>query len=248
MRTDVMQGAVAIVTGGGSGIGKAIARGLADAGASVTIVGRSAERLRNAAEEIGQGVRTFSADATVEQEVNQLFEDVLRAHEGRLDLLVNSAGAFGGARIDELELDVWRQVMDVNVTGAFLCSREAFRAMRTRGQGGRIINIGSISGLRSRHHSAAYATSKHALVGLTASTALDGREFGIVASCLHPGNTDVERRHDGHAKAGRDEGVEPLMDAQDVADVALLMASLPPHVNLLEATILPVDQLYLGRG
>jgi NAD(P)-dependent dehydrogenase (short-subunit alcohol dehydrogenase family) len=248
MSQEVLRGAVSIVTGGGSGIGKAIARGLSEAGASVTITGRSPERLQKAAQEIGQGVRTVAADVASEPDVQRLFEDVLGAHDGRLDLLVNSAGAFGGARIDELEIDVWRHVLDVNVTGAFLCTREAFRAMRERGLGGRIINIGSTSGARARHHSAAYTTSKHALVGLTACTALDGREFGIVASCLNPGNTDVERRRDGRPKADRDGGVEPLMDAQDVADVALLMASLPRDVNLLDATILPVDQLYLGRG
>jgi NAD(P)-dependent dehydrogenase (short-subunit alcohol dehydrogenase family) len=248
MSATALEGTVAIVTGGGSGIGKAIARGLAEAGAIVTIIGRDGSRLQKAASDIGGQVASAVGDVTDEADVRRIFGDVLERHDGRIDLVVNSAGAFDGAPFDRLELDAWRRVMDVNVTGAFLCAREGFRAMKASGRPGRIINIGSVSGSRPRHDSSAYTTSKHALWGLTQSIALDGREHGITASCLNPGNTAVERRAHGHAAAGRDEGVEPLMEVEDVARLAVLMASVPPDVNVLEATILPIRQAYLGRG
>lgn len=248
MTHEILQGSVSIVTGGGSGIGKAIARGLADAGSKVTILGRTRERLDAAATDIGHGVVPMVVDVAQEDEVQEAFAEVLGHHDGRLDLLVNSAGAFQGARFDQVNLEDWQTVLDINVTGAFLCAREAFRAMLAAERPGRIINIGSISGSRARHHSSPYTSSKHALWGLTQCIALDGREFGIAASCLNPGNTAVERRAHGAAVAGRDEGVEPLMDVEEVARLALLMASVPPHVNLLEATMLPIEQDYIGRG
>lgn len=243
-----LQGTVSIVTGGGSGIGKAIAGKLAGAGSSVTIVGRDAKRLRVAAEALGSAVRMHEADVSDEAAVKDMFDAAMKVSGGRLDLLVNSAGAFEGAPFGDLSSGAWRKVIDVNVTGPFLCASEAYRVMRASGRGGRIINIGSISGSRPRYHSSAYTTSKHALWGLTQSIALDGREFGISCSCLNPGNTMVERRADGHAVAGRDEGVEPLMDVDDIAELALLMATVPPNTNLLEATMLPVNQAFLGRG
>lgn len=248
MSTQPLKDSVCIVTGGGSGIGRAIAAGLIEAGADVTIIGRNVERLETAASSIGGNIHVAAGDVTDERQVQQIFSDIVDRRDGRIDLLVNSAGAFDGGRVDTVDADDWRNALDVNVTGPFLCSREAFRAMVQRGSGGRIINVGSISGKRARHHSAPYTTSKHALWGLTQAIALDGREFGIAVSCLNPGNTAVERRESGHAAAGRDEGVEPMMDADTVARVAVLMASVPPFVNLLEATILPIEQDYLGRG
>lgn len=241
-----LQGLRAVVTGGGSGIGRAIATAFAAEGAAVLIAGRSPDRLDEAAAAIGHGASAVPADVTSEDDVRRLF-DIACADDVRLDVLVNSAGAFAGGVVDDLSLSDWRTVMDVNVTGAFLCSREAFRRMRPRG-GGRILTIGSIAGSRAREHSAAYTTSKHAVWGLTQALALDGRDDGIAVTCLNPGNTWVERRPDGVAVAGRDEGPEPMMSAEHVARLAVLTAALPPDVTMLEATILPVAQRYVGRG
>jgi NAD(P)-dependent dehydrogenase (short-subunit alcohol dehydrogenase family) len=244
-----LEGKVAIITGGGSGIGKAIAAALCEEGCSVVIAGRNAERLGDAASEIegtGSEVLAIPTDVTEQVQVGALFRQTIDRF-GRLDILVNNAAAFESGRIDQVSLEAWNRVIGTNVTGAFLCTREAFRIMKDGG-GGRIINIGSISAQRPRAHSAPYATSKHAIWGLTLSTALDGREFGITASCVHPGNVMVERRADGHARAGRDEGVETMISTDEIARTVLLMVTLPPDANMLEAIVLPVGQPYLGRG
>ncbi|NLG48953.1 MAG: SDR family oxidoreductase [Chloroflexi bacterium] len=235
-----LQGKVAVIIGGGSGIGKGIARAFAQEGCCLVLAGRSAERLRQAAEEfapLGAQILTAPVDCTDEAQVKQLFQDAL-ARFGRVDILVNSAGAFDGGPIDEISLQAWQRVMDTNVTAAFLCTREVFPIMKANG-GGRILNIGSISAQHSRENMAPYTTSKFAIWGLTQASALDGRDYGIAVSCLHPGNTLVERR------AGE---TEPMMSTEDIARVALLMATLPPEVNMLESIVLPVTQKYLGRG
>jgi NAD(P)-dependent dehydrogenase (short-subunit alcohol dehydrogenase family) len=236
----------AIVTGGGTRIGRAVASAFVAAGAEVILAGRSADVLRRTAGDLGLAVRAVPTDVTDEEDVRRLFE-VATEDGDRVDVLVNSAGVFAAGVVDDLSLAQWRTVMEVNVTGTFLCAREAFRHMRAAG-GGRVINVGSIAGSRAREHSAAYATSKHAVWGLTQALALDGRDDGIAVSCLNPGNTAVERRADGVAAAGRPEGPEPMMAVAQVARLALLMATVPPDVNLLEATMLPVAQRYLGRG
>ena len=186
------------------------------------------------------------ADVTDEKQVVALFGEVMKQFK-RLDILVNNSGAFGGGRIDTLTLERWKQVMDVNVTGMFLCLREAFKIMKDAG-GGRIINIGSIAAQRPRHHGAPYTTSKFAVWGLTNAAALDGREFGIAVSCLHPGNTEVERRSSTRSATGRDEGPEPMISRDPIARTAVLMATLPPDTNMLEAIVMPIAQTYLGRG
>jgi NAD(P)-dependent dehydrogenase (short-subunit alcohol dehydrogenase family) len=162
---------------------------------------------------------------------------------GRLDLLVNNAGAMDGGPLDELPLDVWDRVLATNLRGPFLCTQQAMRIMK-RQRVGRIINVGSISAQRVRPNSAPYSASKHGLWGLTQSTALEGREHGITCGCLHPGNILTERR----TASGKREDDEPMMSVDELAEVALLMAALPPHVELLEAIVLPRDQLYVGRG
>jgi NAD(P)-dependent dehydrogenase (short-subunit alcohol dehydrogenase family) len=162
---------------------------------------------------------------------------------GRVDILVNNAGVSKGGPTDELSLEVWQQVIGVNLTGAFLCSREAFKIMKSQ-RTGRIINIGSVSAKVPRINSAPYTTSKFGLEGLTRSLALDGREFGIAVSILHPGNTAtpiwVERE-----QIARQEGV---MSPDDLARVAVTIAALPPEVNLLESLVLPVSMPFVGRG
>lgn len=245
-----LEGKVAVVVGGGSGIGRAIAEAFAGEGCSVVVASRNMERLRAAAEaiaaETGSDVVPICADVCDEEQVVALFRETVDRF-GRLDILVNSSGAFDGGRIDTLSLQTWQKVIDANLTGPFLCTREAFAIMKEAGRG-RIINVGSISAHRARMHSAPYTSSKFGIWGLTQCTALDGREFGITACCIQPGNTLVERRLDGRTRSGRDEGPEPMMSAEQVGHVALLMATLPDDVNLLEATVLPMEQAYIGRG
>jgi NAD(P)-dependent dehydrogenase (short-subunit alcohol dehydrogenase family) len=240
-----LDGKVAIVTGGGSGIGKGIARALAGEGCSVVIAARNAARLSAAAQELGQTgseIMAVPTDVTVESQVAALFRRTLDRF-GHLEILVNSSGAFDGGPIDEISLEAWNRVIGSNLTGPFLCTREAFAIMKGAG-GGRIINIGSISAQRTRVEMAPYTASKFGIWGLTQATALEGREFGIAASCLHPGNTLVERR----ATSGAIQDAEPMIAVEDMARVALMMATLPPEANMLEAIVLPITQKYIGRG
>ncbi len=240
-----LAGKVAVITGANQGIGKGIARACAAEGARLALCARNAAKLEQAARELvaeGADVLAQPADVTDERAVDGFFEAVVRRF-GRVDILVNNAGAFDSGRIDELTLAAWNNVIGACLTGAFLCSRRAFALMKAQG-GGRILNIGSISAQRPREHSPAYAAAKFGVWGLTQATALDGRPFGIVACCLHPGNVLVERRQDSGEKSDD----EPMMSVETIAEAALAMLTLPPHVNMLEAIVLPVGQLYLGRG
>src|ERR1051325_1813947 len=240
-----LTGKIALVTGANRGIGKAIALGLAAEGACVAITARGKEDLERTADEINKlksvGL-ALPADVTDERQVEQLFTQIL-ARFGRLDILVNNAGAFDGGPVDELSVEAWAKVIAVNLRAPFLCTRQAFRIMKNQ-KGGRIINIGSIAASRVRPNSAPYSASKHGLWGLTQVTALEGREFGISCCALHPGNVMVERRQG----SGKKEDDEPMMSAAELAETAVLMATLPPHVNMLEAIVLPIGQMYVGRG
>jgi NAD(P)-dependent dehydrogenase (short-subunit alcohol dehydrogenase family) len=240
-----LQDKVAVVTGGGSGIGKGIALAFAEEGCAVILAGRTVPRLEAAAKEIRQiGAQAVAipTDVTDEAQVVALFQQTMDRF-GRLDILVNSSGAFDGGPIEDLSLEAWNNVIGACLTGPFLCTREAFKIMKPAG-GGRIINIGSISAQRSRVNSAPYTSSKFGVWGLTQSAALEGRPYGISVGCLHPGNTAVERRMD----SDRTSDDEPMIATADMARVALLMATLPPEANMLEAIVLPVEQLYIGRG
>ena len=240
-----LEGRVAVVTGGNQGIGKGIARAFAKEGASLVLTARTVEKLESAAEEMRkEGVEAVvaPADVTDESQVESVFAKAMERF-GRVDVLVNNAAAFDGGRIDELSASAWDWAMAVNLRGPFLCTRAAFRIMKEQG-GGRIINIGSISAQRVRPDSAPYSTSKFGITGLTHATALDGRDYGIVCSCLHPGNTLVERRQESDAATDD----EPMMTVDELAQAAVTMATLPLHVNMLEAIVLPVGQLYVGRG
>ena len=240
-----LDGKVAIVTGGNRGIGKGIAKGLAAEGASLTIAARDAALLTQTADELrekGAKVLAVPTDVTDEAQIKTLFEKAMAQYE-RLDILVNNAGAFDGGPIDELSTEAWDKVISVNLRAPFLCSREAMRIMKAQGEGGRIINIGSISAHRVRPNSAPYSSSKFGIWGLTHVTALEGRPHGITASCLQPGNTYVERIQNRPQPPA-----EPMMDVDALAQAAVLMATLPPNINMLEATVLPVEQLYIGRG
>ena len=244
-----LDGKVAVITGGGTGIGKAIGKALAEEGCDVVLAARNAVRLDESAAEIAaMGVRTLAVptDVAKESDVIALFERAM-AEFGRVDLLVNNAGVIDGGPIDELTLEKWRATFSVNVDGLMMCTREAFKIMKAQA-GGRIINIGSVASDRPREWSAPYTSSKHAVTGLTKSTALDGREYGISCGQLNPGNTWVERRADGRSASGKDMGAEPMVETVDMANAALFMATLPPEANVLEMTVIPNTMVYLGRG
>jgi NAD(P)-dependent dehydrogenase (short-subunit alcohol dehydrogenase family) len=219
---------------------------LAGEGASLLLAGRTAAHLEGTAAEAGalsgQPVIVQAADVADEGQVEQLFARVT-SEFGRLDLLVNNAGAFDGGPLDQLSVEAWDKVINTNLRAPFLCTRAALRIMKPQ-KSGRIINIGSISAQRVRPGSGPYSASKHGLWGLTQVTALEGREYGVTCCCLHPGNVMVERR----VSSGKVEDDEPMMSADDIAKVALLMATLPPHVEMLEAIVLPHLQKYVGRG
>jgi NAD(P)-dependent dehydrogenase (short-subunit alcohol dehydrogenase family) len=239
-----LEGKTALITGASSGIGRGLADAFAGEGASLIITARSSELLDQLASllsERGTEVMPFKADVTDEQDIDRLFSKAMERFP-RLDILVNNAGVFDGGPLDELSLETWDRVMAVNLRGPFLCTRQAMKIMKQQ-RGGRIINIGSISAQRVRPFSAPYSTSKHGLWGLTQVTALEGREFGISCGCLHPGNTDVDTLADDRRRLR-----EPVMKVEDWVQAAVAMASLPPEVNMLEAIVLPVDQLYIGRG
>ena len=240
-----LAGQIAIVTGAGSGIGKAIARVLAEEGATLVLAGRTRATLDATAAEaaaLGAAAHVVPTDVTDEAEVAALFEAARRVGP-TLDLLVINAGAFDGGPLEALSLATWEHVLAVNLTGPFLCTREALRRMKPQGSG-RIVNIGSISAQAPRLHSAPYTASKHGLVGLTKAAALEGRAFGVSVGCIHPGNVLTERRAASDAAAD----AEPMMTSAELAEAVRTAATLPPHVNLLEAIVLPLGQAYLGRG
>jgi NAD(P)-dependent dehydrogenase (short-subunit alcohol dehydrogenase family) len=236
-----LEGKTSIITGGGFGIGKGIARAFAEEGARVVIASRNERRLMDAADEFrsqGATVLGVPADVSHERDVIALFERTMREF-GRLDILVNCAGLIDQAPLEETSLERWRRIIDVNLTGPFLCTREAFKIMKLQG-GGRIVNVGSISAQMPRPQFAAYSSSKMGLVALTITTALEGREFGIVASCVHPGNVKTAMN-----ELTQD---EPAMEIDDVVRAVMAMVTMPPNVNMLQTIVLPVTQLYLGRG
>ena len=240
-----LDGKISIITGAGTGIGRGVARAYSREGSTLVIASRNSRNLDEAAGEfrsVGGKVLSVPTDVTDESQVAGLFQRVIQEF-GRLDILVNNSGVLDGGPLEELSLETWQKVIDVNLTGVFLCSREAMRIMKPQG-GGRIINIGSVSAQMPRMNSVPYATSKHGLVGLTKATALEGRFFGVHASCLHPGNVTTETRSAGHAPIDK----EPMMSPDEIAIAAVAMAAMPPHVNMLEAIVLPATMPYLGRG
>lgn len=241
----VLEGKVTILTGAGTGIGKGIARAFVREGAPLVLASRNQTNLEQTAEELaGDGVQTLvvPTDVTSEGDVKALFEKTMSTF-GRVDVLINNSGVFDGGPIDELSLEAWQKVLAVNLTGPFLCAREAMKIMKAQG-GGRIINIGSISAQMCRPNASPYNTTKHGLVGLTKSIALEGRDYNVVGSMLHPGNVLTERR----AASDRPQDDEPMMTVDELALTAVTMASLPLHVNVLEAIVLPTQQKYIGRG
>jgi NAD(P)-dependent dehydrogenase (short-subunit alcohol dehydrogenase family) len=252
--TKQLQNKIAIVTGASNGIGRGIAENFASEGARTVLVARRAALL----EEVAAGIKrnggealALAADLTREDEIVALFASVQKAF-GRLDVLVNNAGIATHRETEDITLDYWRAALDINITAPFLCAREAIRLMKAQTpQGGRIINIGSVSAKTPRPDSLPYTVTKFGLQGMTHQLTMDGRKHGIVASIIHPGATlsSFSTRR-GRTKAGAGERPDDyIMAAEDVAKVAVLMAALPGEVNLYEATILPNHmRSFIGRG
>jgi NAD(P)-dependent dehydrogenase (short-subunit alcohol dehydrogenase family) len=245
----------ALVTGAGSGIGKAAAQALLRHGYGVVFAGRRAAPLEQAVAEAagapGQGL-AITADVADETSVRALFA---RANEafGRLDVLFNNAGVSApGVALEELGVEQWRAVVDINLTGAFLCTREAFRLMKAQTpRGGRIINNGSISAHVPRPHSAPYTATKHAMTGLTKSTSLDGRRYDIACSQIDIGNATTEmaaKMVTGVPQADGSIAVEPLMDVAHVAAAIVYIAELPLAANVQFMTLMATKMPYIGRG
>ena len=246
---------VAIVTGAGTGIGRQTALALLREGYAVVLAGRRAEPLAAAVAQAGpDGARAIAVptDVTDPASVRALFDRTREAF-GRLDLLFNNAGA--GAPpvpLEELSFEQWKAVVDVNLTGTFLCIREAFAIMKSqKPRGGRIINNGSISAHAPRPNSAPYTATKHGVTGLTKSAALDGRKYDIACGQIDIGNaaTDMTRRmKDGVPQADGTTAVEPTMDVEHVARAVVYMAGLPLDANVQFMTVMATKMPYLGRG
>lgn len=246
---------VALVTGAGSGIGRAVAVELLAAGWSVALAGRRPETLEETAALAppGGAALPVRADVSQPEDVAALFAAV-RDRFGRLDLLFNNAGTFGpgGVPVEELPYEAWRHVVDTNLNGAFLCAQAAYRQMKEqRPQGGRIINNGSISAHTPRPHSVAYTATKHALTGLTKSLSLDGRPYGIAVGQIDIGNAATDMTagmQTGALQANGETAPEPVMDVADVARTVRHMAELPLEANVQFATVMATTMPYVGRG
>ena len=243
---------VAIVTGAGTGVGQAASEALLGAGYEVALAGRRTEPLEEVAARWPESTLVQSTDVGDEAQVKALFEATI-ARFGRVDLLFNNAGS--GAPpvpLEELTLVQWQAVVDANLTGSFLCTREAFRAMKAQDPpGGRIINNGSISAHVPRPNSAPYTSTKHGVTGLTRSTILDGRAFGITCGQIDIGNAETpmtQRMKKGVLQPDGSTKIEPVMDVRHVADAVLYMAGLSPDANVPFLTVMANGMPFIGRG
>ena len=248
-------GKIAIVTGAGSGIGKAAALALLKEGYSVALAGRRKEALEAAIKAAGaDGARALAVPTDIgkPESVRALFA-ATRQKFGRLDVLFNNAGQNApGIPLEELSFEQWQSVVDANLTGAFLCTQEAFKLMKSQSpRGGRIINNGSISAHAPRPNSAPYTATKHAITGLTKVTSLDGRKYDIACGQIDIGNalTEMaERMTRGVPQANGEIAVEAVMDVQHVANAVVHMASLPLDANILFLTVMATKMPFVGRG
>ncbi len=246
---------IALVTGAGSGVGKAAALALLAAGWRVALAGRRAEPLREGAAQSGvpdDRVLVLPGDVSDEAAVQAMFAAVF-SRFGRLDLLFNNAGVNApGVLLEDLALEQWKNVVDINLTGMFLCIREAFRVMKAQTpRGGRIINNGSISATTPRPNSIAYTATKHAVSGLTKTASLDGRKYDIAVGQIDIGNaaTDMAMRMaKGVPQANGEIAIEPLMDVNIVGQSVVYMASLPLEANVMFHTVMATKMPFAGRG
>jgi len=250
-----MDSKIAIVTGAGSGIGKASALVLLKDGYSVTLAGRREDPLKETVAEAGDdGSRTLVVPTDVSDAgaVQNLFDQTVKQF-GRVDVLFNNAGiSVPGTSLEDLTVEQWQSVVDVNLTGVFLCTQAAFRQMKSQDpMGGRIINNGSISAHVPRPNSSPYTATKHGVTGLTRSASLDGRKYDIACGQIDIGNTQTNmaaRMGRGVPQASGSVEVEPLMDVSCVADGVLYMANLPLNANVQFMTVMATKMPYIGRG
>ena len=246
---------VAVITGGGTGVGRAAALALAGEGFAVVVSGRRPEPLKEVASEIGStGGRAIvvPTDVTDPESIRALFTRAVEVF-GRLDLLFNNAGMGAPAiPLEDLSVEQWRAVVDTNLTGSFLCTQEAFRIMKSQSpRGGRIINNGSISAHTPRPFSSPYTSTKHAITGLTKSTALDGRAYDIACGQIDIGNAETDmtaRMARGVPQPNGSTMVEPTMAAENVGRAIAYMATLPPDANALFLTVMATKMPFVGRG
>ncbi|NLS03764.1 SDR family oxidoreductase [Rhizobium sp. P32RR-XVIII] len=250
------KGQIALVTGGGTGIGYNIAKALSAEGYVVVITGRRNDVLEKAAADLGAAtggtVRAIACDIGVAEQVAGLFSKI-KAEFGRLDLLVNNAGTNVPAiPLEEVTFEQWNGVVAANLTGAFLCTQQAFKLMKSQEpRGGRIINNGSISATTPRPNSAPYTATKHAITGLTKSTALDGRPYDIACGQIDIGNaaTDMtSKMSSGVLQANGEIASEPTIPAEHIARAVVYMASLPLEANVLSMTVMATKMPLVGRG
>ncbi|MBD1540963.1 SDR family oxidoreductase [Arthrobacter sp. IA7] len=246
-------GRVAVVTGAGSGIGRAVSRQMLGEGYRVAMAGRREPQLLETADGHPEAL-AVPCDVTVPDDVERLFASVLRRW-GRVDVLFNNAGVFGpAASVDEISLADWEATVAVNLTGSVLCAGAAVRAMKAQSpQGGRIINNGSISAHSPRPRTVAYAVTKHAMTGLTKSIELDGREFGITCGQIDIGNTATEIMDtigvgSGALQADGSRRVEPMFPVEDAARAVLMMAGMPPSASVGSVVITAAGMPFIGRG
>jgi NAD(P)-dependent dehydrogenase (short-subunit alcohol dehydrogenase family) len=249
-----MESRIAVVTGAGSGIGRAVTTALLGAGWRVVLAGRRAEPLAETialAGAAGERALAMPTDVADPASVKALFERAVAAF-GRVDFLFNNAGVSIGGPVEDLAFEQWRQVVDINLTGAFLCAQAAYRVMKVQSpRGGRIVNNGSISAHAPRPNSVPYTATKHAITGLTKSLSLDGRKHDIAVGQIDIGNAATEmaaRMAKGVPQANGQIAVEPLMDVAHVASAVLYMASLPLDANVQFMTIMARDMPFVGRG
>jgi NADP-dependent 3-hydroxy acid dehydrogenase YdfG len=240
----ILRGRVVVITGASSGIGAACAVAFAAKGARIVLAARRADRLETLVarlRDMGAEALAVATDVTSEDAVGELFVQAV-ARFGTVNVLINNAGIADSTAVEDLALDLWRKVMDTNLTAVFLCAREAFRIMKPQGSG-RIINVGSISARVPRAHSPAYTASKWGLDGLTRALAIDGRDHDIAVSIFHPGIVATEISPGALASPA-----EVAASPADIADVIVHMADLPDHLNFYEALVVQNKLPFLGRG
>ncbi|MCW6508594.1 SDR family oxidoreductase [Lichenifustis flavocetrariae] len=243
---------IALVTGAGTGIGRAVALALGKASYQLVLTGRRKEVLDEVAQEAGAGAVAIPADLNDPTSVAALFA-AIKAQFGRLDVLFNNAGTNAPAiNLEDLSFAQWKAVIDTNLSGVFLCTQEAFRIMKDQSpRGGRIINNGSVSATAPRPNSAPYTASKHGVLGLTKSTALDGRKYDIACGQIDIGNTETPmaaKMKSGVLQPDLSTKVEPTFDVAHVADAVVYMAGLPLDANVLTMTVMATKMPFVGRG
>ena len=243
---------VAIVTGAGTGVGQVVAKKLSEDGMNIILVGRRLEKLEETKAICADNVEIFSLDVSKPDDVEKFYKNIESTY-GRLDILFNNAGVGIPAKtMDQITFDEWKYVVDINLNGMFLCAKFAFDLMKRQNpQGGRIINNGSVSSMTPRPGSIAYTSTKHAITGMTKTISLDGRPFKIVCSQIDIGNAETpmtQRMKEGVPQATGKIAIEPVFDANFIADAISSICKMPLNTNVLNMTIMANDMPFVGRG